>query len=112
MDSIVADRLYSQLVIAADPLYDDNHPALLASAIDEQLALSPDARTLIMVPQRDETTKRLLRLLTEELARRFNSLVCLDENIVAGQDDWGDDNDDEARSVDFWWGIFGRDVRN
>ncbi|KAL2260149.1 hypothetical protein VTK26DRAFT_5936 [Humicola hyalothermophila] len=102
-----------QLIIVADPLYDDDHPALLASAIDEQLSLSPEARVLAMVPQRDEITKGLLAVLQDELARRPNPLRCLQESMVAGQDDWGDDNDDddETRHVGFWWGIFGRDGR-
>ncbi|KAG7293174.1 hypothetical protein NEMBOFW57_003220 [Staphylotrichum longicolle] len=98
-----------QLIIVADPLYDDDHPALLATAIDEQLALSPDARVLVMVPQRDEITKGLLETLRGELARRPSSLFCLEESIVDGQDDWGDDHDDdETQHVGFWWGVFGR----
>ena len=91
----------------ADPLYDDNHPQLLSQAINEQLALGAEARALIMVPQRDDVTKRLLATLREELASY--SLCCLNENIVAGQDDWGDDNEeDETKHVGFWWGIFAR----
>lgn len=63
-----------------------------------------------MVPERDQITKRLLLLLREELTRRGNPLVCFDESVVAGQDDWGDEHDDdELGNVGFWWGIFGRD---
>lgn len=101
---------YYQLIIVADPLYNDNHPYLLSAALDEQLARSSDARALIMVPQRDETTKCLLSALRDNLARGQNSLVCLEESVVAGQDDWGDDDDgDETSNVGFWWGVFGRD---
>jgi hypothetical protein len=93
----------------ADPLYDDDHPALLTSAIDEQLALNADARVLIMVPQRDEITKGFLGTLRNELSQRPSPLHCLEEDIVNGQDDWGEDHDDdETRHVGFWWGIFGR----
>ncbi|KAK3983917.1 putative methyltransferase-domain-containing protein [Cladorrhinum sp. PSN332] len=99
-----------ELVIVADPLYDDDHPALLAGAIDEQLALNLDARVLIMVPQRDDITKDLTRMLRRGLEQQANPLVCYHENIVAGEDDWGDaHNDNEADRVGFWWGIFGRD---
>ncbi|KAL2023668.1 hypothetical protein VTK56DRAFT_1825 [Thermocarpiscus australiensis] len=99
-----------QLIIVADPLYDDHHPALLASAINEQLALNLDARVLVMVPLRDQKTKGLLGVLREELARQANPLPCLEESVVAGQDDWGGENDDdETAAVCFWWGIFGRD---
>ena len=94
----------------ADPLYDDDHPSLLAAAIDEQLALNPDARALIMVPQRDETTKELLHSVRGELARQSNPLSCMKEDIVDGQDDWGNGQDDDEMSpVGFWWGVFGRD---
>lgn len=93
----------------ADPLYDDDHPALLAGAIDEQLSLVSDARVLIMVPQRDETTKGLLAALRIQMAQQKTPLVCVEENIVAGEDDWGEDDDeDESTRVGFWWGIFRR----
>ncbi|KAK4136541.1 hypothetical protein BT67DRAFT_416686 [Trichocladium antarcticum] len=105
-----------QLIIAADPLYDDDHPVLLASAVDEQLARTAGARVLVMVPQRDATTAALATVLRGELARRADALHCLAESVVAGQDDWGDDDNDEdededeggTRRVGFWWGIFGR----
>ena len=91
-------------------MYDDDHPGLLSSAVDEQLALNPDARALIMVPQRDETTKDLLVTLRDKLAQRAEPLLCLEESVVDGQDDWGHEHDDEdTQNVGFWWGIFGRD---
>jgi protein N-lysine methyltransferase METTL21C len=94
----------------ADPLYDDDHPGLLSSAIDEQLAHNSNARVLVMVPQRDETTKGLLGTLRNELAQRTTPLLCLEESVVDGQDDWGHEHDDEdTQNVGFWWGIFGRD---
>ena len=94
----------------ADPLYDDDHPALLTSAIDEQLALNSDARVLVMVPQRDEITKGLLGTLRDELAQRPSPLLCLQESMVNGEDDWGDEHDDDGtQCVGFWWGVFGRD---
>ncbi|KAK3310213.1 putative methyltransferase-domain-containing protein [Chaetomium strumarium] len=100
-----------QLIIVADPLYDDDHPTLLATAIDEQLALDPDARVLVMVPQRDEITKGLLASLKDEMMSRPNPLICSEERIVDGQDDWGEHDDDETQDVSFWWGIFGRACR-
>ena len=62
-----------------------------------------------MVPQRDEITQGLLRALRKGLEQQANPLVCYQENMVAGEDDWGDGNDDDAQRVAFWWGIFGRD---
>ncbi|KAI7782542.1 hypothetical protein LA080_013178 [Diaporthe eres] len=83
-------------VIVADPLYDDNHPGLLAGAIDEQLSLDTNARAMIMVPQRDAVTARLLSALREEMASKPTPVVCLEETIVAGRDDWGSSEDEEA----------------
>ncbi|KAL1842545.1 hypothetical protein VTJ49DRAFT_5021 [Mycothermus thermophilus] len=124
-DPAFLERMNSyQLVLAADPLYDDNHPSLLARTIDEHLSFSPSARVLVMVPQRDATTKRLLGELRELLAaglRALPPLRCLAEDIVHGQDDWveedggpGDDGNDEEEDehhrVGFWWGVFGREM--
>ncbi|KAK3329448.1 putative methyltransferase-domain-containing protein [Apodospora peruviana] len=100
-----------QLVIVADPLYDDDHPALLASAIDQQLCFGSDGRALVMVPQRDETTKKLLAALRTELTQQSSPLVCVEESIVAGEDDWDDNADhDDSEPVGFWWGIFKRSM--
>lgn len=96
------------IVIVADPLYDDNHPALLAAAIDDQLALHNKARAMIMVPQRDATTVKLLATFRKEMASKRLPFVCLEETVVAGQDDWGEDEDEEAAHVTCWLGIFGR----
>ncbi|KAK3336943.1 putative methyltransferase-domain-containing protein [Cercophora scortea] len=102
-----------QLVIVADPLYDDCHPSLLANTINTQLSLDADARVLAMVPLRDETTKGLLSSLRTELTGQSNALVCIEESTVPGQDDFGggdgEDDDDESRRVGFWWGVFKRD---
>ena len=100
-----------QLIIVADPLYDDDHPALLASTIHAQLGISPEARVLAMVPQRDEITKGLLRMLRTELACQSAPLVCVQESTVEGHDgDWGDNgDDDDSQRVGFWWGVFKRE---
>ncbi len=90
----------------ADPLYDDDHPALLASAIGEQLSLEPDARAVVMVPLRDMNTKRLLFNFRNEMASQHRPLICISEDVLLGEDDW--DDDDEARNVKCWWGIFRR----
>lgn len=87
-------------------MYDDNHPELLAGAVHEQLAFGDEARALIMVPLRDETTKRLLSAFRNELARGDMEIVCVDEGIEPGQDDW--DEDDDSQRVDCWWGVFKR----
>lgn len=96
-----------QLIIVADPLYDDDHPGLLAGAIDEQLGLDGEARVLVMVPQRDETTRGLHAAFRAAMAGREAAMVCVEESLVAGEDGWGDAGDD-AGSDGFWWGVFSR----
>lgn len=97
-----------KIIIVADPLYNDDHPGLLAGAVDEQLALTEDARAVVMVPQRDATTIKLLSTFRAEMTSKAKPLVCLDEMVVVGQDDWGADEDEEACNVKCWLGIFGR----
>ncbi|KAK0631793.1 putative methyltransferase-domain-containing protein [Immersiella caudata] len=100
-----------ELIIVADPLYDDNHPALLASTINTQLAVTSTARVLLMVPLRDGITKGLLGDLKRELGTQGVPLVAMEERLVSGGDgDWRDDgDDDETKKVGFWWGVFRRD---
>lgn len=97
-----------QVIIVADPLYDDVHPGLLASAVDEQLSLDTKARAMVMVPQRDAITVRLISAFKNAMASKPVPLVCLEEEVVAGQDDWGADEDDEAGQLKCWHGVFGR----
>ena len=35
------------------------------------------------------------------------SLAVLEEHYLAGQDDWGGD-DDESLTVECWWAVFGK----
>ncbi|KAK3947320.1 putative methyltransferase-domain-containing protein [Pseudoneurospora amorphoporcata] len=98
-----------KLIIVADPLYDDNHPELLSSAIDAQLSLESDARLLVMVPQRDETTKGLTKSLRFKLEQARSPLTLIEDAMAAGEDDWGEGETDEAERVGFWWGIYRRE---
>lgn len=101
-----ADTLPPQIVLAADPLYDDNHPGLLASAIGQHLALGSDARAVVMVPRRDATTSRLLEAFRQAMLDLEAPLFCDEEDELVGQDDWVDD--DEAGAVRCWLGVFSR----
>ncbi|KAF7562993.1 hypothetical protein G7046_g1166 [Stylonectria norvegica] len=95
-----------KIVLAADPLYDDDHPALLASAICQHLALGSESRAVVMVPLRDATTKRLLESFKQTMLDLDTPLFCDEEDELAGQDDWTDDED--AGQVRCWLGIFSR----
>lgn len=96
-----------QIILAADSLYDDDHPELLAGAIDDYLSIDPHARALVMVPQRDDITIGLISAFRDLMAAKCPSLICLEESLEFGQDDWG--NGDEEEQVNCWLGIFGRE---
>lgn len=95
--------------MAADGIYDDDHPALLSSAIHEQLHDSADARAIVMVPIRDQTTRRLITQFQSHMKEGSLPLGALEEHVLTGQDDWGDD-DDEPQAVECWWAIFGKQL--
>ncbi|OLN84382.1 Protein-lysine N-methyltransferase EFM2-like protein 1 [Colletotrichum chlorophyti] len=95
-----------KVVLAADPLYDDIHPGLLAGAFAEQLSLENDARAVVMVPLRDETTKRLLKSFRDAMNNQALPLTCIEEGTLDGEDDWGEA--EEGSQVSCWWGIFAR----
>ena len=93
-------------MLAADPLYDDDHPTLLTSVIQDHLVHDNNARAVVMVPQRDAATAKLLSTLRDLLSRGSSPVVCLEEDILPCQDDW--DENDESTQLECWWGIFGR----
>ncbi|KAI0421718.1 putative methyltransferase-domain-containing protein [Xylaria grammica] len=95
------------IILAADSLYDDNHPDLLSSAIREQLSDNPDSRVVVMVPLRDKTTSRLAAQFRSNMNDSPLPLAVLEEHTLTVQDDWGDD-DDDSQAVECWWAIFGR----
>ncbi|KAH8682184.1 putative methyltransferase-domain-containing protein [Xylariales sp. PMI_506] len=107
-DEIFAKRNQFKIILVADPLYDDNHPQLLSSAIQEHLKQEDEARVVLMVPLRDETTKRLLANLRHLLGQGDTPLVCLEEASLVGQDDWDDGEDSDQ--VECWWGVFGAQI--
>lgn len=57
-----------------------------------------------MVPLRDEITKRLRDTFKANMASQANSLICIEEGTLDGQDDW--EGSDEETPVECWWGIF------
>lgn len=100
----MCDLLTDQVILIADGLYDDDHPALLSCAIHDHLKQDKDARVVMMVPLRDITTRKLLVTFKTNLAQNDWPLVCFEEHSVEGQDDWGEDED--AQQVECWWGVF------
>lgn len=95
---------FSQVILAADPLYDDDHPELLSSAILAHLSVERGARAVVMVPQRDLITKKLVaRFLSIMTA---SDLAALEQHALIGQDDWGEDG--ENSGIECWWAVFGK----
>lgn len=92
------------LVIAADPLYDPEHPMWLAAAIDGRLGQDEGARAVIGFPLRDETTRGYGEVLRTELEGRGFEIVKEGEEM--GFDDW-EVNGERVR-VHCWWGIWKR----
>ncbi|KAI2468728.1 putative methyltransferase-domain-containing protein [Annulohypoxylon bovei var. microspora] len=93
-----------KIILAADSLYDDDHPELLSSAIHDHLMGDEGARAVVMVPQRDLVTKKLVAKFLSIMTS--SGLMALEEHTLVGQDDWGDDDDDPE--IECWWAVFGR----
>jgi hypothetical protein len=92
------------IVIAADPLYEPEHPIWLAAAIDERLGREEGARAVVGFPLRDETTRGFGEVLKRELGGRGFEIVREGEEM--GFDDW-EVNGERVR-VHCWWGIWKR----
>ncbi|KFY87385.1 hypothetical protein V498_07194 [Pseudogymnoascus sp. VKM F-4517 (FW-2822)] len=92
------------LVIAADSLYEPEHPVWLAQAIDGRLGRGEGARALVGFPLRDETTKGFGEVLRRELGGK--GFVLVREGEEEGFDDW-EVNGERAR-VHCWWGVWRR----
>lgn len=92
--------------MAADGLYDDDHPRLLASAIDTQLTLHVDGRVLVMTPLRDSVTSDLIKDFRQEMARKSHPLSSIREGTITGQDDWATNLG--LCQVACWWAVFQR----
>jgi hypothetical protein len=93
-----------QIVLAADTLYDDNHPSLLATTISHHLSHDPLARAVVMVPIRDSTATNLLTKFKHLMFQADPTLICSSEEDIVGQDDWGGGEAGEA--VKCWLGVF------
>ncbi|KPM37370.1 hypothetical protein AK830_g9216 [Neonectria ditissima] len=104
--ALFGDLYQFKIVLAADPMYDDDHPALLAAAICDHLALGSESRAVVMVPRRDATTARLLEAFKQAMLDLETPLFCEEEDELAGQDDWVEDED--AGQVRCWLGVFSR----
>ncbi|SZF05941.1 unnamed protein product [Blumeria hordei] len=75
-----------ELILVADPLYDDIHPLALAHTIDYFLQKNSCARVLIAVPYRDEHTIGLFKELEGQMFSRNFELVVTDSKVCRDKD--------------------------
>ncbi|RCI12514.1 hypothetical protein L249_0352, partial [Ophiocordyceps polyrhachis-furcata BCC 54312] len=122
-EALFGEPFQFDVVLAADALYDDHHPRLLASAIDGHLAARQDrdaARAVVIVPKRDVATMKLVDDFRTEMAGL--DLFCCREEELLGRDDWGgvedwevgdeDEDEDEGKdAVRCWLAFLTRPVR-
>ncbi|RKF53322.1 Protein-lysine N-methyltransferase rrg1 [Erysiphe neolycopersici] len=74
-----------ELIMAADPLYDDFHSLALANTINFFLKKNSNSRLLLAIPLRDKYTTELSQELKRQLIlRNFQSV---DVNLILSQDD-------------------------
>lgn len=74
--------------------------------MEEHLSLDPEARAVVMVPQRDDTTVRLRDAFKAAMVALESPIFCDEEDELAGQDDWVED--EEGGHVKCWLGVFSR----
>ncbi|GAB7364656.1 hypothetical protein MBLNU230_g5458t1 [Neophaeotheca triangularis] len=113
------------LILAADPLYSPNHPALLTKAIAHHLSPSLHSRLIIELPLRDAWASERADL---KQRLRDSGLVLLDQGEEVGYDDWVEadnpgrgewengaegeemgagEEEKRLRGVRCWWGVWG-----
>jgi hypothetical protein len=88
-------------VIAADPLYDDNHPELVADMIQKHLSFDRNARALTAVPLRDKTTRELYTRFVG--AMRGHGLQIVDQGGEIFHDDWAST---DGNGIKCWWSVW------
>ena len=92
-----------RVVVAADPIYGPEHPALLAAAIDRYLERTQEARLVIELPTREAYGAEVAELKSRLRAAR---MVLLESGEEIGYDDWGGG----SVEVNCEWSIWARDM--
>ena len=98
----ISDAEKFSWILAADPIYSSDHPAMLVQTICRWLARSTGARVMIELPLREhyvEERNSLRHLL------RQAGFHLIEDGTETGFDDWYDANGDRAE-VECWWSIW------
>jgi predicted nicotinamide N-methyase len=108
------------LILAADPIYSSDHPALLVNAIAQHLSRDERARVVVEMPVREAFGAE-----REDFRRKMTALglVVLKEGEEVGLDDWGQAGGNEGDVLDgehqeageeatgaevrCWWSVWG-----
>lgn len=95
---VVDEELKYELVLAADPIYSPEHPALLVGMVKKWLKRMGQARVVVEIPLRDGFDGE-----REDFARRMEAagLVVKMEGVEGGLDDWG------TGEVQCRWSVWG-----
>ncbi|KAH7391229.1 putative methyltransferase-domain-containing protein [Cadophora sp. MPI-SDFR-AT-0126] len=90
-----------EMIIVADPMYDDEHPDLVANMVMRFLKGGTESRALVAIPLRDAHTKRMARHFSTILENTGFGVVYQDHE--ACKDDWT-----SAEEVQVQWTIWRR----
>lgn len=86
------------LVLAADPIYSPEHPALVAGMVGVWMKRGSEARAIVEMPLRDgfeAEREGFKKCMSAE------GLVVIDQGVETGFDDWGNGE------VKCWWSVWG-----
>lgn len=91
------------IILAADPLYSPEHPALLVQMIERRLLRCPEARVVVELPLREAYAPEIA-----DFKRRMCAigLEISTEGEEVGYDDWGGGDDWGLKEVRCWWGVW------
>ena len=98
-----SDEAEYPTILAADPLYSPEHPALLVQTIERYLARSAEARVIVELPLREAYAPEILDFYER---MRALGLETRDQGEETGYDDWGGGEDGGLKEVRCWWGVW------
>lgn len=85
--------LTSKIIIAADPLYDPDHPLILAKTVDTFLSKNIESRVIMAIPIRDKAT----RALADTLDKYMQDFSIMIRKIEICKDDWGHKDGEDTK---------------
>lgn len=89
------------LIMAADPIYTSDHPAMLTRTVKRWLEISDKSRFIVELPLRDGYTKD-----RADLRQRLQNFMQIEEEGEdRGYDDW-EGSDGRPAEVTCWWAVW------